>query len=64
VIAKSPCGFRAVYAAKAAAIYSVQAPGCAPPDFWNYEYKQIPRPLWPWDEIKDWQAAPQVLERS
>jgi microcystin degradation protein MlrC len=64
VIAKSPCGFRAVYSAKAAAIYSVQAPGCAPPDFWNYEYKQIRRPLWPWDEIQDWQAAPQVLGRS
>jgi microcystin degradation protein MlrC len=63
VIAKSPCGFRAVYAAKAAAIYSVKAPGCAPPDFWNYEYRQIPRPLWPWDDIKDWQPAPQVFGR-
>ena len=27
------------------------APGCAPSDFWNYEYRNIPRPLWPWDEI-------------
>jgi microcystin degradation protein MlrC len=61
VIAKSPCGFRAVYAARAAAIYSVKAPGCAPPDFWNYEYRQIPRPLWPWDEIPHWQAAPRVF---
>lgn len=63
VIAKSPCGFRAVYAAKAAAIYSVQAPGCAPPDFWNYEYRQIPRPLWPWDEIRQWQPEPRLFAR-
>lgn len=60
VIAKSPCGFRAVYSARAAAIYSVKAPGCAPPDFWNYEYTQIPRPLWPWDEIGEWRAAPKI----
>jgi len=50
LVAKSPCGFRAVYADRAAAIHSVRAPGCAPSDFWNYEYRQIDRPLWPWDE--------------
>jgi microcystin degradation protein MlrC len=53
VVAKSPCGFRAVYASRAAAIYSVAAPGCAPSDFWNYEYCRIARPLWPWDEMND-----------
>ncbi len=52
VVAKSPCGFRAVYAARAAAIYSVLAPGCAPPNFWEYRYEQIDRPLWPWDEME------------
>jgi microcystin degradation protein MlrC len=51
VVAKSPCGFRAVYAARAAKILVVRAPGCAPSDFWNYDYQHIPRPLWPWDEI-------------
>lgn len=50
LVAKSPCGFRAAYAGKAARILMVRAPGCAPADFWRYEYKQIPRPLWPWDE--------------
>ena len=54
LVAKSPCGFRAVYAARAAKIMVVKAPGCAPSDFWNYEYKNIPRPLWPWDEFA-WQ---------
>jgi microcystin degradation protein MlrC len=54
LVAKSPCGFRAVYAARAARIMVVKAPGCAPSDFWNYEYSKIPRPLWPWDEI-EWQ---------
>jgi len=61
VIAKSPAGFRAVYASRAAAIYSVKAPGCAPPDFWNYEYTQIERPMWPWDEIRSWQPNPQLF---
>jgi microcystin degradation protein MlrC len=50
VVAKSPCGFRAAYQPHARKIILVQAPGCAPSDFWNYEYRRIPRPLWPWDE--------------
>jgi microcystin degradation protein MlrC len=57
VVAKSPCGFRAVYERHATAIYSVKAPGCAPSDFWNYDYPHIPRPLWPWDEIPDWRPT-------
>jgi microcystin degradation protein MlrC len=61
VVAKSPCGFRAVYSQHAAAIYSVKAPGCAPSDFWNYEFNNIPRPLWPWDEIAEWSAARNVI---
>lgn len=51
LVAKSPCGFRAVYAAHARKILVVRAPGCAPSDFWNYEYRNIPRPIWPWDEM-------------
>lgn len=50
LIAKSPCGFRAAYAPHAREILVVRAPGCAPPDFWRYDYRHIPRPLWPWDE--------------
>lgn len=56
LIAKSPCGFRAAYAPRASKIFVVKAPGCAPSDFWNYEYLQIPRPLWPWDELEGWRA--------
>jgi microcystin degradation protein MlrC len=52
LVAKSPCGFRAAYAEKAELILVVQAPGCAPADFWNYEYRQRPRPLWPWEEVE------------
>ncbi len=58
LVAKSPCGFRAADEERAARILVVRAPGCAPADFWNYEYRRIPRPLWPWDEIEDWQPAP------
>jgi microcystin degradation protein MlrC len=50
LVAKSPCGFRAAYAAQAKKIILVEAPGCAPADFWKYPYKHITRPLWPWDE--------------
>lgn len=50
LVAKSPCGFRAAYTDYARRILLVRAPGCAPADFWNYEYRHIPRPLWPWDE--------------
>lgn len=53
LVAKSPCGFRAAYETYAQKILIVRAPGCAPSDFWNYEYRNIPRPLWPWDEIEN-----------
>jgi microcystin degradation protein MlrC len=64
LVAKSPCGFRAVYEGKAARIMVVRAPGCAPADFWKYEYRNIPRPLWPWDEIENWAPNPVVIPSS
>src|SRR5262249_41113230 len=47
LVAKSPCGFRAAYSARASKVLVVRAPGCAPSDFWRYPYRRIPRPLWP-----------------
>jgi microcystin degradation protein MlrC len=64
LVAKSPCGFRAVYEPIAARIIHMASPGCAPSDFWRYPYRQITRPLWPWDEIADWQPAPSVFSRN
>jgi microcystin degradation protein MlrC len=64
LVAKSPCGFRAAYANRAARILVVRAPGCAPSDFWRYEYRNIQRPLWPWDEIEGWRAAPILVTRG
>jgi microcystin degradation protein MlrC len=61
LVAKSPCGFRAAYAPHARKILVVRAPGCAPSDFWNYPYRNIPRPMWPWDEIQTWSPAPQII---
>jgi microcystin degradation protein MlrC len=61
LVAKSPCGFRAAYQARAKRIEVVRAPGCAPPDFWHYPYRNIPRPLWPWDDVADWKPAPAVV---
>jgi microcystin degradation protein MlrC len=63
LVAKSPCGFRAAYQERAALILVVSAPGCAPADFWKYEYRKIDRPLWPWDDFA-WRPAPEVLRRS
>ncbi len=60
LVAKSPCGFRAAYQARAKRILVVRAPGCAPADFWRYPFRNIPHPLWPWDEIADWMPAPVV----
>ena len=64
LVAKSPCGFRAAYQERAARIVLVRTPGCAPSDFWHYEYRHIPRPLWPWDEIGEWAAAPLIEAKS
>ena len=60
LVAKSPCGFRAAYQARAKKVLVVRAPGCAPSDFWHYPYQQIPRPIWPWDEIAEWTPNPVV----
>lgn len=61
VVAKSPCGFRAVYEPFARAIYMVRTPGCAPSDFWEYPYENISHPTWPWDEIESWEPEPQLF---
>jgi microcystin degradation protein MlrC len=57
LVAKSPCGFRAAYEGWARQILVVRTAGCAPADFWHYPYQNIPRPLWPWDEMDDTAAA-------
>lgn len=61
LVAKSPCGFRAAYGQRARKILVVRAPGCAPSDFWRYEYHHIPRPLWPWDEVEIWTPSPALV---
>jgi microcystin degradation protein MlrC len=63
LVAKSPCGFRAAYAPHARKILVVRAPGCAPSDFGNYAYRNISRPMWPWDEMETWTPAPLVVIR-
>jgi microcystin degradation protein MlrC len=64
LVSKSPCGFRAVYQERAAKIILVRALGCAPADFWRYEYAKIPRPLWPWDEMKDAEPGPVLVKHT
>jgi microcystin degradation protein MlrC len=63
LVAKSPCGFRAAYQARAEKILVVAAPGCAPADFWRYPYQHRPRPLWPWDDLPAWAPSPTVIGR-
>ncbi len=62
LVAKSPCGFRAAYAGKARKIEVVRAPGCAPSDFWRHHYSNIPRPMWPWDEVRGWKPQSHITE--
>lgn len=64
VVAKSPCGFRAVYASRAKQIFNVRSPGCAPSDFWNYPYERASRPLWPWDTIEEWTPRAILFEAN
>jgi microcystin degradation protein MlrC len=61
LIAKSPCSFRAAYEGRARQVLVVRGPGCAPADFWRYPYQNIPRPLWPWNEIDDAGPAGAIL---
>jgi microcystin degradation protein MlrC len=58
LVAKSPCGFRAAYQEQAHKIIAAATSGCAPADFWRYDYQNIPQPLWPWREIEAWAPAP------
>jgi microcystin degradation protein MlrC len=58
LVAKSPCGFRAAYQQRAEKILLVETHGCAPSDFRHYDYRHIPRPLWPWDAIVSWTPQP------
>ena len=61
LVAKSPCGFRAAYQARAKKMLVVRSSGCAPSDFWRYPFRNIPRPLWPWDDIAAWVPEPLVV---
>lgn len=63
LVAKSPCGFRAAYAPHARKILVVRTPGCAPSDFWNYPYRNILRPMWPWDAMETWTPMPLIVNR-
>src|SRR5262249_59042527 len=64
LVARSPCGFRAAYEGRARQILVVRFHGRAPADFWRYPYNNIPRPLWPWDEMDDTPPArPFLLHR-
>src|SRR5947208_4640315 len=60
LVAKSPCGYRAAYQAHARRMFTVRSSGCAPSDFWRYPFANIPRPLWPWDEIGEWVPEPVI----
>jgi microcystin degradation protein MlrC len=63
-VAKSPCGFRAAYQGQAKQMFVVRSSGCAPADFWRYPLRNIPRPLWPWDDIAEWTPDPLVVVRG
>lgn len=49
VVVKSPNGYRTHYAAHAAAMLAVDAPGCTTADLRRLPYRRVRRPLWPLD---------------
>ena len=57
VVVKSPGGFRAGYAPFAAGVILSACPGCASGRLGNMPYKNITRPVWPLDDVPDWQGV-------
>jgi len=57
VVVKSPAAFRAAYKPFAAEIINLDTPGVASPNLRNFPFKNVRRPLYPLDDIKDWRRA-------
>ena len=53
VVVKSPLGLRTEYEPISKAIISVDSPGCCRADLKKMPFKRIPRPMFPFDELKD-----------
>ncbi len=54
VIVKSPAGFRADYEPIAAEVRILDAAGVCTPNLLSLPFKHIPRPMHPFDDVKDW----------
>lgn len=57
VLVKSPAAFRAAYQPFAAEILLLDAPGVCSSDLRSFPFQHVRRPLYPLDEIEDWEAA-------
>lgn len=57
VIVKSPAGFRADYAPIAAEIRILDAPGVCTPNVLSLPFRNIRRPMWPFDDVADWRVS-------
>ena len=53
VVVKSPLGLRTEYEPISKAIISVDSPGCCRADLKKLPFKRIPRPMFPFDNLKD-----------
>ena len=53
LVAKSAVAFRGAYEPIAAEIYEVDTPGLCTADLQRFNYRKVPRPIYPLDEIKN-----------
>ena len=54
VVVKTPSAFRVDYEPFAAQIMLVDAPGATSSNLKSFNWRHLPRPFYPFDEIDDW----------
>lgn len=59
VMVKTPSAFRANYESFAADVIWVDAPGLTSSNLLTFDWKNLPRPCYPFDDIADWRDARQ-----
>ncbi len=57
VVVKTPAAFRVDYGPFAAQIMLVDAPGATSSNLKSFNWRKLPRPFYPFDEIDDWRQS-------
>ena len=57
VVVKTPAAFRVDYGPFAAQVMLVDAPGATSSNLKSFNWRKLPRPFYPFDEIDDWRQS-------